>query len=459
MHFSIPRGASRAVNHQKHVAHTIRNIDTGALRPRWRSQVAPGSKQARSLFTKRKTKPTMFSPRPALVGATSVILGGGLLYILYQNDQIQPLPPTKLRSQIRKERQKYEAVQEKKQEVAATNAETLSELPYQQDAEASAVAADDSAWGVFTTNFALFSSVTEIKWGTFTESITDFIMPDWAKVLPGYINKLQRELSMAPGSLADEIWQEAHDPFINPEIEHVASVRVSEELCDEEKEFLKRRRKVTQTALAKYLGIPEEEVHPDDVPCIAMVGSGGGLRALVAGTGSMLATGQDGLFDCITYTAGVSGSCWLQALYHSSLGGRRLDKMVDHLKARIGIHIAYPPVALAALNSAPTNKFLLSGFVEKLRGDPNSDFGLVDVYGLLLAARLLVPKGELGVDDRDLKISNQREYIKHGEHPMPIYTAVRHEIPITERSSEVEKAADAPSEETKEKAKKEAWFQ
>jgi phospholipase A2 len=133
--------------------------------------------------------------------------------------------------------------------------------------------------------------------------------------------------------------------------------------------------------------------------------------------------------------------------------------MVDHLKARIGIHIAYPPVALTALNSAPTNKFLLSGFVEKLRGDPEADFGLVDVYGLLLAARLLVPKGEIGVDDRDLKISNQRDFLKSGEHPMPIYTTVRHEIPITEESSELEKTTDSPSTETKIRAKREAWFQ
>jgi len=195
------------------------------------------------------------------------------------------------------------------------------------------------------------------------------------------------------------------------------------------------------------------------VPTIALVGSGGGLRALVAGTGSLLAAGEDGLFDCATYTAGVSGSCWLQALFHSSLGGRRLDKLVDHLKARIGIHIAYPPVALAALNSAPTNKFLLGGFVEKLKADTTADFGLVDVYGLLLAARLLVPKGEVGVNDRDLKLSNQRDYIKNGEFPMPIYTAVRHEIPIIEEASAEEIAKDSPSEETKAKAKKEAWFE
>ncbi|KAH6673790.1 putative cytosolic phospholipase A2 zeta [Halenospora varia] len=292
-----------------------------------------------------------------------------------------------------------------------------------------------------------------------TDKIVDSFLPDWAKLLPDHISKLQRELSMAPGSLADEIWQEAQDPDINPEIQYSASVRVSSELCDEEKKFLQRRKGITTTALAKYLGIPEEDVHPDDVPTIAMVGSGGGLRALVAGTGSMLATSEAGLFDCVTYTAGVSGSCWLQALYHSSLGGRRLDKMVDHLKARIGVHIAYPPAAFASLNQAPTNKFLLSGFVEKMKGDPDADFGLVDVYGLLLAARLLIPKGEIGCNDRDLKISNQRDYIKHGEHPMPIYTAVRHEIPILEESSELEKVTGSPSNATKARAKKEAYFQ
>jgi phospholipase A2 len=396
--------------------------------------------------------------RFTLIGTTSVIIEGSLTYILYKNDYVQPLPPTRLRSEIRNERLKAQAVQEKRDAIAVENAKGLSVLPFQKDAQ-SVVQQDDSAWGSFSSKLAIFSVGTDVEWTTVTDKIVDFIMPEWAKLLPGYITKLQKELSMAPGSLADEIWQEAHDPFINPEIEYLATVRVSSELCDDEIAFLVKRNEVTRVALAKYLGIPLEQIHPDDVPRIAMVGSGGGLRALVAGTGSLLAAGQEGLFDCVTYTAGVSGSCWLQALYHSSLGGRRMDKMVDHLKARIGVHIAYPPVALAALNSAPTNKFLLSGFVEKLKGDPNSDFGLVDIYGLLLAARLLVPKGEVGVDDRDLKISNQRDYIKHGEHPMPIYTAVRHEIPIIEEASNTEKSTGLVSEETKELARKEAWFQ
>jgi phospholipase A2 len=243
------------------------------------------------------------------------------------------------------------------------------------------------------------------------------------------VAKLKDELSMAPWSLSHEIWEEAHDAEINPEIIWDAEVRISKDLCEQEKRFLRQRRKHTAKALAKYLDIPESEIHPDDVPTVAMCGSGGGLRALVAGAASYLSAHETGLFDVVTYSAGVSGSCWLQALYYSSVGDLSHQKIINHLKQRIGIHIADPTAAVALLNQAPTNKYLLSGYVEKLRGVPDADFGLVDIYGLLLAARLMVPKGELGVSDVDLKVSNQSHYTDDGRQPLPIYTAVRHEIP------------------------------
>ncbi|KAH8205556.1 hypothetical protein TruAng_000262 [Truncatella angustata] len=315
-----------------------------------------------------------------------------------------------------------------------------------------------SAWSSFTSKFKDFSTVTDIEWSALSDRMVELILPEWSKTIPIYLRKLQRELSLAPGSLADEIWNEAHDPFIHPEIRYKAKVRVSDEICDEEKEFLARRKKVATMALARYLGLKEEDVHPDDVPTIAMCGSGGGLRALVAGTGSMLATQEDGLFDCVTYTSGVSGSCWLQALYHSTFTEHRLENVIDHLKARLGVHIAYPPAAFSSVLTAPTNKMLLASMVEKLKGDPNADFGLVDVYGILLAARLLVPKGELGVSERDFKLSNQREYIKYGQNPLPIYTAVRHEIPDIDGVASA-RPGDTPSENAKEIAKQEAWFQ
>ncbi len=393
-----------------------------------------------------------------LTGTTTVIVAGALFYILYEQDLIQPLPPTKSRERLRAERLRRQKKEAREEAHANANKEALAELPQAQAAPPSQDE-DASAWSNFSSRLEAFTSIKDVAWEDIQGELVDFLIPDWAKTLPENFEKLQRELSMARGSLADEIWKDALDPESNPEVARRANVRISHDLCDDEKEFLEKRRNFTTTALAKYLGIPEEEIHPDDVPTIALVSSGGGLRALVAGTGSLQATAEAGLFDCITYTAGVSGSCWLQALYHSSLAKRDFSKLVEHLKQRLGTHIAYPPAALELLNSAPTNKFLLSGFVEKLKGDPSADFGIVDIYGLLLAARLLVPGNELILDNRDLKISNQRLSLQGGKQPMPIYTAVRHEIPILEEASAEEKATDHPSEETKEKARREAWFQ
>ncbi|KAH8705766.1 putative phospholipase A2 [Talaromyces proteolyticus] len=314
-----------------------------------------------------------------------------------------------------------------------------------------------NAWSVFTDKFGVArESFTSVEWTNIGDSIKNYIVPDWARFLPATMQKLQRELSMAPGSLADDIWREAHDPYLNPEIALEASVRVADVLCGEELAFRKKRQAHSIKALAKYLNLKEDEIHPDDVPIIAMCGSGGGLRALVAGTGSYLAAQDAGLWDCVTYTAGVSGSCWLQTLYNSSITGRDFNKLVDHLKSRLGVHIAFPPKVLYLLTTAPTNKYLLGGLVEKLKGDPQSDFGLVDIYGLLLAARLLVPRGELDLSDRNLKLSNQRDYIQDGSSPLPIYTAVRHEIPDIHKT---EYKGHRAAEEIEIEAKKEAWFQ
>lgn len=324
----------------------------------------------------------------------------------------------------------------------------------QSDDATDAEKKDESTWFRFPGEGSILPQADA---GEIADKVLDFILPEWTKSIPMYVRKLQREMEMGPGTLADEIWREAHDPSIHPEIQYEAKVRVSDHLCEEEKMFLSRRKKIVAAALARYLGLKEEDIHPDDIPVIAMCGSGGGLRALIAGTGSFQSAAEDGLFDCTTYVSGVSGSCWLQSLYFSSIAERDLNRVVDHLKARLGLHIAYPPTAFSLLTSAPTNKYILSGLVEKLKGDPGADFGLVDAYGMLLAARLMVPKGELAINEKDFKLSSQQEHIRYGQHPMPIYTAVRHEIPdLTAPGME---SPGPASEVAKEIAKKQAWFQ
>lgn len=46
------------------------------------------------------------------------------------------------------------------------------------------------------------------------------------------------------------------------------------------------------------------------VPVIAVAGSGGGFRAMVAFSGVMKALFESGVLDCVTYVAGLSGSTW-----------------------------------------------------------------------------------------------------------------------------------------------------
>ncbi|KAF8453976.1 acyl transferase/acyl hydrolase/lysophospholipase [Terfezia claveryi] len=289
-----------------------------------------------------------------------------------------------------------------------------------------------AAWTTITTTLSTLAAATP------SLSIAS-LLPEWTLVLPSYFQKLRAELSMLPGSLSYELWQESFSPYLNPELQWEARVRLSPSLCDEEQTFINHRRKFTTKALANYLNILEEEINEQDVPVIAMSCSGGGVRAMVSAAGSFWAAKAAGLFDCTTYNAGVSGSCWMQALYLSTISDASFPRLVDHLRERLRVHFAFPPTALSLLDSAPTNKYLLRGVVERAKRGYTS-FGLVDVYGVLLAARLLVPANELGVNDDDLKLSNQRRYLESGQNPLPIYTCVRHEIPgLQDKGNETER--------------------
>ncbi|OAA69015.1 cytosolic phospholipase A2 zeta [Cordyceps fumosorosea ARSEF 2679] len=432
----------------KHPGTILGQLASKGIRPTVVSRAGFSALQPRlgnGLFTAAKQR-----QRRRVSATTSVVAGGFLTWLLYPTDDFRRLSA----GQQGQTKPVHTSAGSKPDDSVPTT-----ETP-QGDAEAGEPV-EETAWSHFTKGLEARSAAADKEWAAFSEKLVGFILPEWSRQMPGFIRKLQHELSDAPGSLAEDLWAEAHDVSMNPEIRYTAEVRVSDDLCPDEKEFLNRRKKKTRAALAKYLHMDENDIHPDDIPTIAMCGSGGGLRALIAGTGSFLAASEDGLFDCATYTAGVSGSCWLQLLYLTSFNKGSIPSLLEHLKARTSTHIAYPPVALQAFTSLPTSRPLLSGVIEKIRGDKNAHFGLVDIYGLLLGARFLVPKGELGVSDRDFKISSQRDILKDGDRPLPIYTAVRHEIPGLEEGKDKTKSSKSATTTKKEleKAEKESWFQ
>ncbi len=88
------------------------------------------------------------------------------------------------------------------------------------------------------------------------------------------------------------------------------NLRYSLALSKEEKDFRTARKQKAQAKMCELLGEGRAPKTVRETPCIALMGSGGGYRALVGFTGAIAALDELGVFDCVTYTVGLSGSTW-----------------------------------------------------------------------------------------------------------------------------------------------------
>uniref|UniRef100_A0A671L8U5 Cytosolic phospholipase A2 gamma-like n=1 Tax=Sinocyclocheilus anshuiensis TaxID=1608454 RepID=A0A671L8U5_9TELE len=109
-------------------------------------------------------------------------------------------------------------------------------------------------------------------------------------------------------------------------------VRIGHSLNKKEEEFVIKRRETVFQSLQK-LNIPCSQ---DAVPHIALLGSGGGQRAMVGLLGSLVQLDKAGLLDCILYLSGVSGSTWCMAsLYQEPDWSTKLETVKDRIVERI----------------------------------------------------------------------------------------------------------------------------
>ncbi|KAK7163891.1 hypothetical protein R3I94_002564 [Phoxinus phoxinus] len=100
------------------------------------------------------------------------------------------------------------------------------------------------------------------------------------------------------------------------------SVRIGHSLNKKEEEFVDNRRKDVLQSLKKIKIYCSE----NEVPNIALLGSGGGERAMVGLLGSLDQLQKAGLLDCVLYLSGVSGSTWCMAsLYQESDWSTKLE--------------------------------------------------------------------------------------------------------------------------------------
>lgn len=193
----------------------------------------------------------------------------------------------------------------------------------------------------------------------------------------------------------------------NPYKTTVAQVRRGNELSPLERAYIKGRLPKVKVALEHLLG---ESLDNKYIPKIAVVGSGGGIRALLCTTGYLVGAQQEGLLDACTWSVGLSGSTWALALWTSY--GLPIEQFREKIVTKL--HKPLQDISASELQLL-MQRLLLKHILDQ-------PLTLVDIYGGLLANRLL---DDFGDGRHNVCMSQQSERINDGNWLMPLYTAVR----------------------------------
>ncbi|XP_048188016.1 cytosolic phospholipase A2 zeta [Perognathus longimembris pacificus] len=180
-------------------------------------------------------------------------------------------------------------------------------------------------------------------------------------------------------------------------------------LCDGEQAFLDKRKQVVSEAVKQVLGLTEAP-HCDQVPVVAVLGSGGGTRAMTSFYGSLAGLQELSFLDTVTYLSGVSGSTWcISTLYKDPAWSHvALQGPIEHAQAR---------VCSSKLGAVSTEQ--LQYYVQELgaRKSGGHSVSLVDFWGLLI-------EYFLDQEASPAKLSDQQAAISQGQNPYPIYASV-----------------------------------
>ncbi|XP_062842984.1 cytosolic phospholipase A2 gamma-like [Trichomycterus rosablanca] len=149
----------------------------------------------------------------------------------------------------------------------------------------------------------------------------------------------------------------------------------------------------------------------DVVPNIAVLGSGGGLRAMVALLGSLCQLDKEGLLDCIMYLSGVSGSTWCMAsLYKEPDWSTQLQAVTDGIVERL-------------VNGEVTIMEKINKLVQYSKYD---NFSLTHVWAVFLSGIVKELDEQVLNEQKDEDSEDDgKEYSDdHSEDPYPIYTVI-----------------------------------
>lgn len=211
----------------------------------------------------------------------------------------------------------------------------------------------------------------------------------------------------------NDIEQEIYDslPAIgqNPYKDTIASVRIGNNLCQQENEYIAKRIPKVRACLSN-VGISLG----NNTPVIAVACSGGGYRAMLYTIGALKALDESGLMDSITYLVGLSGSTWAIGTWISS--GKSVSTFHDWIIDSIG----------SDMKEIDDDDIALIDTVLLTKYAAGQSIGFVDVYGACIANDLF---DFFSSDKERVYLSDQASKIADGSLPFPLYTAISAQNP------------------------------
>ena len=180
------------------------------------------------------------------------------------------------------------------------------------------------------------------------------------------------------------------------------------QLCEEELQFLEKRKEITRKGLEKFLGLPEGELTDDIAPRIAFCGSGGGARAMICTLGTLMGLSEIGIEDCLTYVTGLSGSTWTFSVWEALHLSVNVRYKFEH-----GFMIKITTPALTELKEILSAKFLYN----------HSKVNTVnDCYAAQLAVHLLRDSTPAASKFKLSDLARTANLLE-GEYPLPIFVS------------------------------------
>ncbi|KAG6926903.1 hypothetical protein G0U57_010918 [Chelydra serpentina] len=175
-------------------------------------------------------------------------------------------------------------------------------------------------------------------------------------------------------------------------------VRLSHELSEGEKEATGNRKAKVLECL-KSLNIACAE---DNTPNIAILGSGGGLRAMIALQGTLVELKNQGLLDAVMYLCGVSGSTWCMSTLYQE---KDWTEKVQDLEQRLCDTLSKPPHDIQ------------EEFTIATQAAEDELFSLTDVWTSFFVYKTLKQYDKT-------KLSEHEDTSTSGTNPYPIYAAI-----------------------------------